>query len=151
MIVRNCGARNGKGIKDFGDYLPLAAEASQGEVTIIWVLVPQSDSIRHLRTFLKTLPDVRVIVAKNTRAPGSFYGLYDGTDLEQQILDRRGASFEIPTLSPDLVNKMKIDKPGVKNHRMTLDEIASLSSSLNIAVIRARKLFDKAVGGLING
>jgi hypothetical protein len=100
VAVINSAARNLKGVIDFGKLLFRSLEQLNRKFISLWVINHQRDCIELLKEYMKTLPNEKIHVIKN-----SYFGnerkfdLYNDSKTRELIETNGGKSLTFPDLS----------------------------------------------------
>ena len=109
-VVVNTAARNNKGVSEYGQTLNSTLAELDRELTTLWVINRQRDSLELLKEYREALPDSLIHVVRN----GYFgeekkFELYNDSKLREEIEANDGKSLLLPDLadrvSDDLYSK----------------------------------------------
>lgn len=110
VVVINSAARNNEGVSRYGETLRMTLSELQRELTTLWVINRQRDSLELLKEYMSAMPDSAVHVLRN----GYFgderkFELYNDSKIKLAVEERGGHSITFPDLadrvSDDLYTK----------------------------------------------
>jgi len=119
-LVINSAARSQKGLSSNWEILRAAAAELKKQITVIWVINRQRESVEALRDFADSVPETRIVVLKNTYfgAPEKF-SIYDDSKTRKLIEANGGATIDFPELADRVADD-------IINRRLTISKAAEV-------------------------
>lgn len=102
-VVVNSAARSNEGVSNYGSMLGDTLPELQRELTTLWVINRQKDSLELLRSYQKALPGTRIHVLRNGHfGPETKFQLYNDSKIRKSIEQAGGKS----VLFPDMADRV---------------------------------------------
>ena len=99
-VVVNTAARNSAGVERYGETLRSTLKELNRELTTLWVINRQRDSLELLADYLDALPEGQVHVIRNTYwGESQKFEMYNGSAVKKRIDAGGGKSLDFPDLA----------------------------------------------------
>ena len=145
-VVVNSAARSNEGVNNYGSMLSDTLPELQRELTTLWVINRQKDSLELLRSYQKALPNSRIHVIRNGHfGAESKFQLYNESKIRKAIEKSGGKS----TLFPDMADRVA---DAIYTDRLTIEKAAQNQPIGNRAeLLRWRNLAHAMMKDVLDG
>jgi hypothetical protein len=145
VVVVNTGARNNKGVSEYGETLNSALAELDRRLTTLWLINRQRDSLELLREYMDAIPDGTVHVVRNAYfGHESKFELYNDSKVRQDVEARGGKSVTFPDLADRVSDDLYTKRLAISAAAGTLP----IGNRAELARWRreARKVLDQVLG-----
>lgn len=108
--IINAGARDLDALRHYGDYLRMGAEAIGAELTVLWVISHERDSLVALRDFLQFHTGIVWVIGNRFFEEAGTFALYHDSKLREEVECRGGGLILFPILPRSLAFAVKSDR-----------------------------------------
>lgn len=120
-IVINTAARSNDGVVKYGQTLQNSLDELKRELTTLWIINRQRDSLELLSDYRETFPTSTIHVLKNGHfGEDKKFELYNGSNIKEALEKSGGKSLLFPDLADRVTDSMYIDRLSINKALETM-------------------------------
>jgi len=144
--IINTPARNNQAVRSYGETLNTTLKALQREMTTLWVINRQRDSLELLKGFLETIENSQIVVVRNLHhGSEAKFELYNSSQLRREVeSDRGGRTVNFPDMADRVADDLNCKRLSIARG------IESLPIGNRAELERWRREYSKVFAGVIH-